>query len=101
MERQRLTASAAFLVFMIISNYEQSINEKKTNCIRNVKNHKSLGSKKFFSCAQYDDKLEFVGQIFTAPLPPAFMREVPEGRGEYRTRMRKSFYLRRFTLILG
>ena len=47
------------------------------------------------------DKLEFVGQIFTAPLPPAFMRGVPEGRGEYRTRMRKSFYLRRFALILG
>ena len=48
-----------------------------------------------------NDKLEFVGQIFTAPLPPAFMRGVPEGRGEYRTRMRKSFYLRRFALILG
>ena len=47
------------------------------------------------------DKLEFGGQIFTAPLPPAFMRGVPEGRGEYRTRMRKSFYLRRFALILG
>ena len=47
------------------------------------------------------DKLEFFGQIFTAPLPPAFMRGVPEGRGEYRTRMRKSFYLRRFALILG
>ena len=50
---------------------------------------------------QQNNKLEFVGQIFTAPLPPAFMRGVPEGRGEYRTRMRKSFYLRRFALILG
>ena len=48
-----------------------------------------------------NDKFEFVAQIFTAPLPPAFMRGVPEGRGEYRTRMRKSFYLRRFALILG
>ena len=47
------------------------------------------------------DKLVFGGQICTAPLPPAFMRGVPEGRGEYRTRMRKSFYLRRFALILG
>ena len=47
------------------------------------------------------DKLEFDGQMCTAPLPPAFMRGVPEGRGEYRTRMRKSFYLRRFALILG
>ena len=50
---------------------------------------------------QWIDKLVFGGQIFTAPLPPAFMRGVPEGRGEYRTRMRKSFYLRRFALILG
>ena len=70
MERQRLTASAAFLVFMIISNYEQSINEKKTNCIRNVKNHKSLGSKKFFSCAQYDDKLVFGGLTGLSPCSP-------------------------------
>ena len=51
--------------------------------------------------AAQSDKFQFVGQIFTAPLPPAFMRGVPEGRGEYRTRMRKSFYLRRFALILG
>ena len=36
------------------------------------------------------DKLEFDGQICTAPLPPAFMRGVPEGRGEYRTWMQKS-----------
>ena len=47
------------------------------------------------------EKLVFGGQICTAPLPPTFMRGVPEGRGEYRTRMRKSFYLRRFALILG
>ena len=39
------------------------------------------------------DKLEFGGQICTAPLPPAFMRGVPEGRGEYRTWMQKSFNL--------
>ena len=37
--------------------------------------------------------MEFGGQICTAPLPPAFMRGVPEGRGEYRTWMQKSFHL--------
>ena len=39
------------------------------------------------------DKLVFGGQICTAPLPPAFMRGVPEGRGEYRTWMQTSFNL--------
>ena len=48
-----------------------------------------------------NEKMVFGGQICTAPLPPAFMRGVPEGRGEYRTQMRKSIYLRRFALILG
>ena len=37
--------------------------------------------------------MEFGGQICTAPLPPAFIRGVPEGRGEYRTWMQKSFNL--------
>ena len=40
-----------------------------------------------------NEKLVFGGQICTAPLPPAFMRGVPEGRGEYRTWMQKSFNL--------
>ena len=51
--------------------------------------------------AAQSDKFQFVGQIFTAPLPPAFMRGVPEGQGEHHARMRKSFHFRQFAPILG